>query len=430
MTPNHRDDILKEAEALRRAREEHFRSTPAIEIARRLGAVASKWLDPDYPLRRQTISEVSEASGFPPAMVAMGFDAAFRELLPPKLEELAARELGDVRTLDGFHPSPRDGTLIRAVGPGLITHILAGSIVTPGLWSVCFGLLVKAGNLVKCSSYDRVFPVRFAESLLREDPELGSCVAVNYWGREQDDLTTAALEAVDAVVAFGDDRSIQALSERVNPPRRFVGHGHRVSLAVIGEDVLTLETAEGLSADVAFHDQQGCLSPHVVYVLGERTHCLDFCEEIAQAMASSELRFPRRALAVEEAATIQEARAAHELRCAIDPNARAWASRGSTAWTLLYDENPEFELSCLNRLLRVKRLQTIGQLPDSLAPVPGHVQGIAVAPDELMEPVRELARESGVSYICVPGQLQKPPLTWRGDGLDSLLPLVTLTSSA
>ena len=372
---------------------------------------------------------MSDESGFPSAMVAMGLDAAFGELLPPKLEELATRELGDIRLLDGFRASAPDGTPTRADGPGLVTHILGGSIVTPGLWSVCFGLLVKAGNLVKCSSHDQVFPVRFAESLRKEDPELGQCVAVGYWGRAQDGLTAAALEAADAVVAFGDDRSVQALSARVQPPRRFVGHGHRVSLAVVGEGVLTPETAEGLSADVAFYDQQGCLSPHVVYVLGERTHCLDFCEVIAQAMAATELRLPRRTLPAAEAAAVQEARAAHELKCAIDPKARTWSSRGSTAWTVLYDEAPEFELSCLNRLVRVKRLEAVEQLSRSLSPVLGHVQGIAVAPKELMASVREIARESGVSYICPPGQLQKPPLTWRGDGLDSLLPLVSLVTA-
>jgi hypothetical protein len=397
---------------------------PAREIARRLESVARKWLAPGYLPREQAIEEMSATSGFAPAMVAWGLDAAFRELTAENLLQLAKEELGDCGPLDGSGAHPNGQALVRADGPSLTTYLLAGSIVTPGLWSLCFGLLVKSACLLKCSSHDQVFFARFAESLRQEDSKIGECVEAAYWSRNDVGLTDAAAEAADVVIAFGDDDSIRQIESKVRPPRRFVGHGHRVSLAVIGRVAFDVATARNLGRDVAFYDQQGCLSPHVVYLLGEREQCLRFCGLMAQAMADIDKEWPRRKLGVSEAAAIQEARASHELEQAAGSFARMWSSQGSTAWTVLYDESPGFEFSCLNRVLRAKRLPTKDLLPDALAPVRGRVQGIAVAPDSLAGEIAGLVSETGVSRICPPGQLQLPPLNWRAEGLPGPLPLL------
>ncbi|MDA0838612.1 MAG: hypothetical protein O2857_12595 [Planctomycetota bacterium] len=396
----------------------------ARDIGRRVGLMASKWLDPDYEPRRQTVREFCSATGFPQQMVSEGLDNAFWQLVPPKLDSLANEELGDSRLLDRPLPHPTTGKLSRAVGPGLITHILAGSIITPGLWSICRALLLKSASIVKCASHDRVFPVRFAESLRHESSELGECIHVDYWPREDSESTQAAILAADAVIAYGDDSSVQRLREMTTFPRRFVGHGHRVSLGIIGEAAFNEETATAIARDVAFHDQQGCLSPQVIYLIGTSESCCQFGASIAKAFSVMEIQWPRCKLKPSEAAAIQRMRGTHELLIAMNTGARMWKSEKSTAWTLLYDENPQFEFSCLNRTLRLKRMESPAQLAAALGDVGGLLQGAAIAPIEMKSQLIDLLAYRGVSRICSPGNLQNPVLNWRGDGDSQLLPLV------
>ena len=418
------DQIQQKAIQLRRAAELHLRPLSARDIGRRIGLMASKWLDPDYEHRRQAVHGISSATGFPPDMIAEGLDNAFWQLVPPKLERLADEELGDSRLLDGPRAHPITGRLSRAVGPSLITHILAGSIITPGLWSVCRALLLKSASIVKCANHDRVFPFRFAESLLHEASELGECIHVDYWPREDTGSTQAAVLAADAVIAYGDDSSIQTFREMTVFPRRFVGHGHRVSLGIIGEPAFDEQTASAIAADVVFHDQQGCLSPHVIYLMGASESCRQFGELIARAFSFMEGEWPRRELEPGEAAAIQRMRGTHELQVAMNTGARLWKSQKTTAWTLLYDENPQFEFSCLNRTLRLKRLESPAQLEAALKDVSGRLQGAAIAPIEIRSQMADILAHNGVSRICSPGNLQKPVLSWKGDGDYQLLPLV------
>lgn len=394
------------AKALRAAAQRHLQNLSEEELGERIGSVAVKWLEADYPYRRRVIEETCAETGFAPAMVAAGLDAAFTELLPPRLQKLAGQGRRQMTGELADHPAKH--------GPGLITHFLAGSIVTPSLWSICSGLLAKAASLVKCSSHDRVFPFRFMESLREEDEELGACVEVCYWSRDETDLTDAAIEEADVVVAFGDDGTIRRLQAQVRPPRLFIGHGHKVSLAVIRHDAFDLATARALARDTAFYDQQGCLSPHVVYLLGERPDCLAFCELLARAMGELEQEWPRRALDVAEVIAVQNARTSHELRQASGSIARSWSSEGSTVWTLLYDEEPAFEFSCLNRVLSAKRLKSTDLLDEALAPVRGRIRGIAVAPEGLLDPT-PFAERFGNPYLCAPGHLQLPPLARATD---------------
>ncbi|MDP7250596.1 MAG: acyl-CoA reductase [Planctomycetota bacterium] len=402
----------------------HLQPLSAREIGRRIGLMASKWLDPDWEHRKQAIHEICSASGFPPNMVAEGIDNAFWQLVPPKLAQLADEELGDSRLLDGPRPHPITGRLSRAVGPGLVTHFLAGSIITPGLWSICRALLLKSASIVKCASHDRVFPLRFAESLRQESSELGECIHVDYWSRRDAEATEAAILAADAVIAFGDDSTIEALRTITAWPRRFVAHGHRVSLAVVDESAFDESTARGIAEDVAFYDQQGCLSPHVVYLIGSNDACIQFGETTAEALSAMEREVPRRVLEAGAAAAIQRMRGTHELQAAMNIGAHIWKSDHSTAWTLLYDENPPFEFSCLNRTLRLKRLDSPAQLKLALSEVSSRLQGAAIAPPALKSEVSDILARHGVSRICSPGKLQNPPLNWKADGNYHLLPLV------
>ena len=104
-------------------------------------------------------------------------------------------------------------------------------------------------------------------SLAARDPELAACLRTLYWPGGDRGCEDVALAAADLVVASGDDGSIADLAGRTRA--RFIGHGHRISFAVVTQaQVHADDTAAGLARDVAIWDQRGCLSPQLCFVEG------------------------------------------------------------------------------------------------------------------------------------------------------------------
>lgn len=181
------------------------------------------------------------------------------------------------------------------------------------------------------------------------------------------------------------------------------------------------------AVDVVAWNQQGCLSPHVIYVEeGGGLGAEQFAEALAEELEVREAVEPRGELPVESAAAIASRRSLYEVRAAHSPETRYWCSRNSTAWTVVYEADPRFQLSCLNRFVYVKGVKDLTEALQSADSVRGKVStvGLAATADKTQELATELARW-GVSRICPLGRMQSPPLAWRHDGRPALGELVT-----
>ena len=176
------------------------------------------------------------------------------------------------------------------------------------------------------------------------------------------DLETALFAEADCVTATGSDETLAAIRARLPAKTRFLGYGHRVSFGFVASAVLhgsnTRQIISHAADDVVAWNQLGCLSPHVIYVQsGGKVSPEQFAEMLADELERREQTEPRGELAAEHAAVIASRRAFYEVRAA----ARAegldtlmWHSRNSTAWTVVYEADPRFQLSCLNRFVYVK----------------------------------------------------------------------------
>jgi hypothetical protein len=131
---------------------------------------------------------------------------------------------------------------------------------------------------------------------------------------------------------------------------------------------------------------------------------------------------------VEVAAAIAARREIYRVRAAASPETRLWHSDGSTAWTVVYETDARFQLSCLHRFVYVKAVGELGEALRQAESVRGHVStvGVAAPDDEASALAAQLARW-GVTRVCPLGQMQTPPLTWRHDGRPALGDLVTWT---
>ena len=175
-------------------------------------------------------------------------------------------------------------------------------------------------------------------------------------------------------------------------------------------------------------NQLGCLSPHVFYVEHGAVSAGEFGDRLATELAGLEAAEPRGPLRAEEAAVIAAKRSFYDVRAATSNDTRIWKSDGSTAWTIVYEANPQFQLSCLNRFIYVKPVADLADALRHAEMVRGKVStvGLAAPGDKAQSLAMQLARW-GVTRICPLGEMQNPPLTWRHDGRPALGDLVTWT---
>jgi len=292
---------------------------------------------------------------------------------------------------------------------------------------------VRSAQFVKCASGTSFLPRLFAHSLYDAEPKLGACLELAEWRGGATELESALFDEADCVTATGSDETLANIQRRLPVKARFLGYGNRVSFAFVAKDSITAwnakTIAERAADDVVAWNQLGCLSPHVLYVQeGGALTAEKFAELLADALAQSEASEPRGELAAETAASIASRRSFYEVRAAHSPDTRQWCSRNSTAWTVVYEADPRFQLSCLNRFIYVKGVKDLADALQNVDAFRGKVStvGLAVPDKEAQESATQLARW-GAGRVCPLGQMQNPPINWRHDGRPSLGDLVRWT---
>ena len=338
-----------------------------------IAETAQNWLAPESRWRKRAIAEAPEQTGFSPEMINEAVTLIFSALTHEALSKF----------------------IVPADAPRKITHILSGNVPAPGIGSICRGLLLGAENWVKCSSRDPVFPALFVESLREVNTELAERVIVKQWPREDVEQTKTALTGANAVIAYGDDDSIASLRALTPVTTKFFGYGHKISFAIIGEEALADRELPALAAfDASVYDQQGCMSPHAFFVEGDANA---FAEKLAIAMEEFQQRVPRGKLSIKEAALSARVREIHEFR-----GAQIWTGKPPYPWTVIYDAQPTFTPSCLNRTVFIKPMHTLNSMQawvDTISTI-----GIAPWNVEMQKLASNLAER-----ICPIGQMQRPP---------------------
>ena len=320
------------------------------------------------------------------------------------------------------------------VGPEFLVHIAAGNLPNPALMSIVLGLLTRSAQFVKCASGAAFLPRLFAHSIYDADAKLGACLEIAEWRGGKADLETVLFAEADCVTATGSDETLAAIRARLPVKTRFLGYGHRVSFGFVAREVLSGVHARKIVSrttdDVVAWNQLGCLSPHVVYVqTGGEVSPEKFAEQLADELERREQIEPRGELPAEHAAAIASRRGIYEVRAAHSPETtQHWCSKNSTAWTVVYEADARFQLSCLNRFIYVKPVRDLVEALQYAEMVRGQVSTVGLGvPEHKMEELAMQLANWGVTRVCPLGRMQNPPLIWRHDGRPALGDLVTWT---
>jgi hypothetical protein len=409
----------------------HLKTLRVSQIIEVVDRAIARLLDPADPYRQQAERLLPIITGYDPEMVRLGLTSFLKTFRGPQLHRFVAEDFTNPKVLDGFQPAAKGGA-VRAFGPELLVHSWAGNVPGLPLWSLVCGLLVKAGNIGKLPSAEPLFAGLLARLLAEVHPPLADCLAVVWW-KGGDPAPAAALYAeADTVLAYGGNDSLEQIRRQLPVTTRFLAYGHKLGFGLIGRAALDAQrapaTARLAAHDVVRYDQQGCYSPHVFYVeRGGKVAPREFAQYLASELANLERRFPRRALALEDATAIAGWRQSAELRALAAASSTLIGDAGA-AWSVAYsDEAQALAPTAANRSIQVVAVDRLDQV---IAHVEQHrpflqTAGLAASPSELFR-LAELLGRAGVTRIAAIGSMTAPEAGWHHDGRFNLLDLVRM----
>lgn len=409
--------------AARLKRQVTLRQMPLADIVDAIGKTTRRWQSSSFSFRQVAEEYLPKLTGYSRPVIARGLDHLFRQLSRENLWALLEEEFGDPLVLDEWRPRRRVAGKVRAFGPRLVLHIIAGNIPGIGVQSLIFGLLVKSPSIVKMATDEPLLTALFAQSLHEVTPELSRNVAVIWWAGEK--TVRLPVDFADVVIAYGSDETMEMFRGMLPVRCRFIGYGHRYSIALVARECASKETAHLLAIDMAVYDQQGCLSPHQCWV--EEGGALSppaFAQSLADALESIEADLPSyhaphkrmKSLITKH---IQEARAVCEMS-----GGTVYKSAQGAIWTVLFHPTVTAQLPAFFRGILVSSVSDLSEVPrlefaDALQAI-----GLATPPERAQAIIDAYAAETGVNRFCPIGTMQFPPLLWHHDGRPNLSDLV------
>lgn len=415
-------------DALRAARARTLEGRSAAAIVNAVAEAATTMRED--AARDSLESDIAIMSSYAPQMVHHVLERMLQDWTRPALSRLLDAELDGGRALETFQAQRSRGVRSRAFGPDLTLHVFAGNVPGVAVMAMIRSLLVRSAVLGKMASGEPILATWFARVLARVDPELAACIGVTYWPGEDGQSTDHAMRHADTVVVYGGANAARAIRERVPGRVRIIEHGPRFSIGVVSRHVLASavqadRVADDIARAVAMFDQQGCVSPHAVWVeeggaIGARA----LAERIARALALLERELPAGKRTAGEAVGVHDARARAEFRAVAGEDTRVWAS-ADTSWTVICDDVDDFQPSPLSRTLRVHAVPALDDVPHRIAHAGAFLQTVAIAADPATtEALAPRFARIGATRITNFAQMPWPPVAGHHDGRGPLSELV------
>ena len=429
-----REQMTALALRVRQATQVHLKTMRVSAIVAVVDRAVARLLDPDDPYRQQADQLLPIISGYDAEMVRLGLTAFFKTFRAPQLHRFVAEDFANPKLLDEFQPRTKGGAA-RAFGPDLLVHSWAGNVPALPLWSLVCGLLVKAGNIGKLPSAEPLFASLFARLLAEVHPPLADCMAVVWWKGGDTDQASALYAQADTVLAYGSNASLEEVRRQLPVTTRFLPYGHKLGFGIVGKAALDTQrgpaTARLAAWDVTRYDQQGCYSPHVFYVeRGGAVSPHEFAQYLASELCNLQMRFPVRALVLEDAAAIAGWRQSIELQSmalGAESISEPIGVDGAASCVVYADRPQTLAPTALSRNILVVAVDALDQV---IAQVQMHkdflqTAGVATSPAELFR-LAALLGAAGVTRITAIGSMTSPEAGWHHDGRFNLLDLVRM----
>lgn len=378
---------------------------PVDKIMEVLDNAANHWLRRDSPARREALERMPSICGYSREMTEAAIDSLFTMMKRENLYRTVRAHLGGSSYLDRFEYTHAHEGYIKAQPLGCVLHVNRGDLFTGGVESLIYGLLSKNVNILRLTRQDPLFPLLFARSLREVDEPGHICnsfavLDLTGGGREMDG---ALISRCDGVVMLGGGG--QDWSRDIPRDKRLVVHGPGYGIAIITSDGLKEADASRVldqcALDVAMWEQKAPSSPHVIYV--EKDVADAFLVKFPSHLEKISHRFPQENLPMEEKVKILKVREEARFMEAEGKGVLHRAHR-SHRWTVVFEESPDFRVSCRNRTIYVKPFSSWADILSQALKMKEQIQtvGVLATPPQLRMLSKALSR-IGVSRITPVG---------------------------
>lgn len=409
--------------------QKEVRKIPIKKIIEDIDLACKELLKRDSKIRNLILPKLAVITGFSKEMVKDSFDGTFRIITKDSLLKILQNEIQNPEYLDGFRRKINSKDLTYAQGKSPILHIVSGNILGPQITSLVYGLMTKSINIVKEAQDTKLFTIAFAKALKEINPTLAKAIIILSWKGGIDPIESKIIKKSKSVIVYGSDKTIESISNRVNPKTKILDYGHKISFSIITKKALTykriVDLAKRSARDIATYDQQGCLSTQSIFIEnGGECSPECFVKELETQLELMTAELPPGKLTENEKVEIHKFREENRF------NSDVFISNNNTNWSIAIknDENISLVGSCLNRAIIINKVDSIstvlkeaGRYKDFLQTV-----GFAGKHEELMKIAKKL-NHLGVDRICSLGKMPFPNLLWHHDGKKNILELLNWT---
>ena len=324
--------------------------------------------------------------------------------------------------------------LIRAMPKGVVLHVGAGNVFLGILDSLVIGFLTKNVNIVKLSSSGSNFINLFLDALKEVDERgaLAGSAAVLSWKGGSQGLEEAALRHVNAVFVWGGYDAVQAYRRIAPIDVRVEGFGPKTSVGVVFESCVDHEgmdnVARRAALDASLWDQAACSSLHTLYFIApaarHKALAADFLKHARKHFSELAAELPPGKLFPDEMVEINKARQLARVDQALG-KASYISSAPKTDWTVIYESDPVYRVSPLNRVLYVKTVESLEEVRDRLLPLRGYIQTVGVGGSIERKRVMEVLGPAGIARVVRLGKMLEES---NGSPHDGIFPMMSLVN--
>lgn len=399
-----------------RARARVLESMTTSEIIEIIAAAATAWTQPHFTPRLRLLPLLARDLQLPRALLERGLDAIFGVVSESALHDFVRSEVEHPDALEHTVDlgSGRGGRLL---GPRVVFHSLAGNVPGLSIPPIVAALLARSICVVRDSKRQPWLTAAFVATLAEFSREIAAMVVPACWRAGDMGMEKMIFELAHRIELSGSDSTMRTIVSR-HPRRPIVTRGTRVSVGVIPRESDTDQWQEGFAADIVQYEGLGCLTPHVIFVEGPEKRAARLARLLGIQLSRYEALYPRmpRELALEtrRRAFLE----ACEIVALREGGGQLLRGRGD-GWVVHYrplaPAAPGPGLRCVVVASVTGRSELVARLQHLQVPLAGVGLGLERSHrtyDDLASTFEGL----GATWICAPGQLQRPPVAWAQDG--------------
>jgi hypothetical protein len=420
------DSLDKIIKGLKQFRRDYLMNVNIPTVFDTIEKVTDLWMDPGYKGRKIAREILPKVTGFSVEMIeSWGFGQfmsilkkenlpLFGKLQPSKFKQFSDLSDGLVKAFGEISISHSN------FNPEVIGHICAGNILGIAAFEMILDKLVDAATWIKVPSEEPVFGALYAKSIEEIDPQLAYSIAVLPFEGNNKMVKEFLFSKSDIVRATGGEQarvSLTELAEKHDIP--IAGHWHKFSFITIAREYLNEKAgdiAELASLDVTAWDQQGCFSPQEIFVeKGGSVSAEKFAEMLAEEMETTSRALPKGV----NSGKIQVLDGYHQyLKKEMMGEPVKIFPSATHQWLVIYDGNTKhFEPSPLFRVIRVKPVDDIMNIPKLVKPIGNFLQtvGVAIPNSRLISFADAIGNVGATNIRAISSMtLQKPWEPWDG----------------